>query len=313
MILIISHPDDIHATEVMRHLGDMGQEAKMLDLAEFPMNLSLSISYDHKAMPSATVRNKTDLFVDLAKVKSTWWRRPQAYSLPQMKDNEAFTFTYNEWDEAISGLWQLVPGIWINEPNRDIRASRKAFQLGEATAVGLRIPRTLITSDPIQARRFIGELGVERTVYKSFSATEHTWRETRVLRKNELDLLDHLRLAPVIFQEYIPAEVDLRITVVGSQIFAAAIHSQEGDYKADFRMDMGRSRITPAVLPREIERLLLALMERLGLVYGAIDVRRTPDGEYVFLEVNTAGQWLFIEEKTKQPIARTLAETLARV
>lgn len=312
MILVISHSHDIHATEVLRHLGEMGEEAKLLDLARFPEELSLSISYDAPQDPRAEVRNGAGLHVDLTRVKSTWWRRPMPYGVPEMQDSEIHAFTYNEWEEAIAGLWQLVPGVWINEPNSDIRAARKVFQLREAAATGLTIPRTLVTSDPKRARQFVKELGVERTVYKVFSATEHTWRETRVLREAELDLLDHLRLAPVIFQEYIPAEVDLRITIVGSQVFPAAIFSQEGPYKADFRMDMNESRIEPAKLPKEIKQSLLHLMKRLGLVYGAVDMRRTPTGEYVFLEVNTAGQWLFVEQATGQLIAKTLAKTLAR-
>jgi glutathione synthase/RimK-type ligase-like ATP-grasp enzyme len=51
-------------------------------------------------------------------------------------------------------------------------------------------------------------------------------------------------------------------------------------------------------------------MHRLGLVYGAIDVRLTPEGRYVFLEVNPAGQWLFIEHATGQPISAELASRL---
>jgi glutathione synthase/RimK-type ligase-like ATP-grasp enzyme len=114
----------------------------------------------------------------------------------------------------------------------------------------------------------------------------------------------------VIFQEYIPAGVDLRVTIVGSQVFCGAIHSQAGGYKADFRMEMDTSRIEPSSLPENVERCLLGLMKRLGLVYGAVDLRRTPSGEHVFLEVNTAGQWLFVEQATGQPIAQALAEAL---
>ena len=51
-------------------------------------------------------------------------------------------------------------------------------------------------------------------------------------------------------------------------------------------------------------------MHRLGLVYGAIDMRRTPDGRYVFLEINPAGQWLFVEHFSGQPITSTLARLL---
>jgi glutathione synthase/RimK-type ligase-like ATP-grasp enzyme len=77
-------------------------------------------------------------------------------------------------------------------------------------------------------------------------------------------------------------------------------------------MDIGRARMEAVDLPEAVRGQLFALMDSLGLVYGAIDLRLKPDGTYVFLEVNPAGQFLFIEAVTGQPIARTLAETLVR-
>jgi biotin carboxylase len=47
-------------------------------------------------------------------------------------------------------------------------------------------------------------------------------------------------------------------------------------------------------------------------VYGAIDMRRTPDGEYYFLEVNPAGQWHFVEHRTGLQITKAMAGLLAR-
>jgi hypothetical protein len=41
------------------------------------------------------------------------------------------------------------------------------------------------------------------------------------------------------------------------------------------------------------------------------DLRLTPDGRYVFLEINPAGQFLWIEQMTGQKIAATLATHLA--
>ena len=52
-------------------------------------------------------------------------------------------------------------------------------------------------------------------------------------------------------------------------------------------------------------------MRRLGLIYGAIDLRLTADGRYVFLEINPAGQFLYVEQQTGQPIAAALAARLA--
>ena len=47
-------------------------------------------------------------------------------------------------------------------------------------------------------------------------------------------------------------------------------------------------------------------MRALGLVDGASDFRRTPEGDYVFLKVNPAGEWRFVEERTGQPITRAV-------
>jgi glutathione synthase/RimK-type ligase-like ATP-grasp enzyme len=127
-----------------------------------------------------------------------------------------------------------------------------------------------------------------------------------------LALIDNVQYAPVIFQEYIEARYDLRITVVGDSIFPAAIYSQETAYKVDFRMDIANARIEAVRLPPAVEAQLQALMARLGLVYGAIDMRLTPDERYVFLEINPAGQWLFIEQRSMQPITACLATTLAK-
>jgi len=57
--------------------------------------------------------------------------------------------------------------------------------------------------------------------------------------------------------------------------------------------------------------MLRVLMRRLGLVYGAIDLRLTEDGRYVFLEINPAGQFLYVEQQTGQPITAALAACLA--
>ena len=124
-------------------------------------------------------------------------------------------------------------------------------------------------------------------------------------------LLDTVRLAPVIFQEYVADAVNIRATVVGEQIFATAITVGPNGYAADYRMDMDGASWEPTTLPDSIQATLAALMRRLGLVYGAVDLLRTRGGEHVFLEVNPAGEWLFVEERTGQPITVAMARLLA--
>ena len=220
-------------------------------------------------------------------------------------------FAINECQEAFYGLWLgLDDVLWINHPTRTEDAALKPYHLKMAQKVGLEIPRTLITNNPEDARQFVEEHGINKTVYKAFSATEQNWRETRTLRSEEVSLLDNLRFAPVIFQEYIPAQCDLRVTIVGDDIFAAAIYSQHTAYKIDYRMEISSATIEPYGIPSSTAEGLKNLMNKLDLIYGAVDMRLTPDGRFVFLEINPAGQWRFIEKYTKQPITNTFAELL---
>jgi glutathione synthase/RimK-type ligase-like ATP-grasp enzyme len=280
-------------------------------VSDFPAKATLTVAYDDPCRPHLEVQRDGEPALDLREVKAAWWRRPQAADASAVTDVAARQFATNEWNEAIHGLWQLLPARWMNPPALDEIASRKAYQLRVAAELGLTVPRTLMTSNPDRARAFVDVHGLGSTIFKTFSATHHVWRETRLVREQELEILDSLRLAPAIFQEYVPAGVDLRVTVVGDRIFPAAIYSEGTDYPIDFRMALGQARTEATELPAALNDRLLAFMRRLGLIYGAIDLRRTPDGTYVFFEVNTAGEFLFIEERTGQPITRAVADWLA--
>jgi glutathione synthase/RimK-type ligase-like ATP-grasp enzyme len=311
MIVVISHRDDPHATRVLDLLRGERQPALLLDLAELPERATLTMEYqDGQVTRLAYLREGVEF--DLRQAVSVWWRRPQQPDLSSIRNGDTLAFTQNEWQEAVNGLWQLLQVPWMNPPARDEVAGRKAYQLSLAAQFGLTIPQTVITSDPEVARAFVREHGVGKTVFKTFSCTHAIWRETRLVGKTEFDLLENVRLAPVIFQEYVPGDADVRITMVGKTVFAAAIYSNATDYPVDFRMSLGQARTEPLDLPAALVQRLQAFMRHLGLVYGAIDMRRTPEGKYVFLEVNTAGEFLFIEERTGQPIGRAVADWLAR-
>jgi glutathione synthase/RimK-type ligase-like ATP-grasp enzyme len=198
----------------------------------------------------------------------------------------------------------------MNQPVRNEVASRKAVQLALAAQLGMRVPRTLMTSDAVRARAFVEREGIGNVVYKTFAATHQVWRETRLFRRDDFDMLDSLRYAPVIFQEYVPAVADLRVTVVGAELFAMSIDARGTSYEVDFRVDMARAKADVAVLPDPIVKRLRRMMDRLGLAYGAIDLRHTDGGDYVFLEINPAGEFLFAEHGAGLPITDAVSRWL---
>jgi hypothetical protein len=308
MILIISHPQDLHCRAVVQVLQSRGVTPALLDLSRFPTLTAVELAYGNGNTMRLRDREWGD--VDLAEVESVWWRRPQPFGVPSEVTDPVFrAFAMSEAREAFGGLWGLLDAAWVNDPQRDDLAHRKAYQLRVAEGVGLSVPDTLITNNPERAREFISRRGQEGTIFKAFSGTPQAWRETRLIGEKELAQLDLVRVAPVIFQQYIRG-VDLRVTVVGKQIFPAEINIDRGDYPVDFRMNYDRMRVQTTSLPAEVEQGIRLLMEKLGLVYGAIDFRRTESGEHVFLEINPAGQWLFIEQHTRQPITDAMADAL---
>ena len=308
MILVVAHEEDDHAMAVMAELSAASHPVELLDTAQFPRSGAVIERFDggERSFAFATQGRH----VSLDDCGAAWWRRPQPFTLHDGLSMQATAFVYGECHEAMAGLWPSIPAQWVNSPQLDSAAHHKPYQLTVAAEVGLTIPRTLITNDPDAARELIREVGLERTVYKTFLATEQCWRETRIMRPSDLEHMDALRMAPVIFQEYVAADADLRVTIIGPHLFATAIRAAPGGYEVDYRMDMPGASFQEAALPEPVAARLRDLMQRLGLVYGAIDLRRTPEGEYVFLEVNPAGEWRFVEERTGQPMTRAMATVL---
>lgn len=306
MILVVSYPGDDHTERVVARLEAAGREVVTVDLADFPRT-SLALGYGGPGTGTAWRAGAHDL----RGARAGWWRRVRPF-VPDdaVGDPEHRAFVVSETGQAVLGLLDALPCTWVNPPGRDEAAHRKTLQWAVAAEVGLELPRTLVTNDPAEARAFVGELGLDRVVFKAFLASSEAWRETRLVRAAELAQLDAVRYAPVIFQELVHGP-DLRVTVVGDEVLAAEIDATASSYPVDMRMVVGESTVRAVELPDGVVAALRALLDRLGLRYGAVDLRRTPEGRYVFFEVNPAGQWLFVEERTGLPITDRVAALLA--
>ncbi|MFF4287545.1 MvdC/MvdD family ATP grasp protein [Streptomyces sp. NPDC001739] len=311
MILVISYDED-HTLDVISRLEAAGREVARFDLADFPAHGVINFDSSDGNQPDCTLTTPTG-HASLAGCRVAWWRRMRPFSVdPTLRTARDQGFAASETSQALHGMFHALNCTWINPPSLDAVAHHKPYQWETARRVGLALPRTLVTNQPERARRFIQDVGVGRTVFKCFLAQAEAWRETRLVRREDLAQLDAVRYAPVIFQEFVPG-ADLRVTVVGERVFAAEIDASATSYPVDMRTVVNEARVRPVTLPPALTDTLLRFMSRLGLVYGAIDLRRRPDGQYVFFEVNPAGQWLFVEHRAGLPISEELAALLARL
>jgi glutathione synthase/RimK-type ligase-like ATP-grasp enzyme len=106
-----------------------------------------------------------------------------------------------------------------------------------AKEVGLRIPDTIVTSDGREAREFLERMN-GRAVFKVLDGVRQRLTETRRFRREYTRSLDALRYAPVIFQELIEAELDIRVTIVDEAVFPVSIRPQGRRARLDWRLDL---------------------------------------------------------------------------
>ncbi|MGQ0776334.1 MAG: hypothetical protein ACT4NY_18225 [Pseudonocardiales bacterium] len=113
-------------------------------------------------------------------------------------------------------------------------------------------------------------------------------------------------------QRWASKQAEARVIVIGQHVFAVAIRAGSAAAFVDWRADYGALSYERIPLPAEVERGIRAVMDELGLVYGAFDFVITPTEQWVFLEVNPGGQFGFLEDEIDVPLTATLADLLAR-
>lgn len=306
MILIVAPTNDLHARCVAQHLTAANHSFHFVDSSRAAF---VGGSQFRAGPPSGTsVRWLTEsgVSLDLSEIRTVWYRRRYLPERIQNLSREDAAFVRQEWLEYFAGLFASVDARFVNDPSRHEEAV-KPLQLKIASLVGLRVPHTLITNDPQAAREFV-EQNNGKVVHKTLSPGRHRWLGTQPWRDDAGALLGSLLKAPTIFQQMVTDCRELRLTVVGQEIWAAEFKPPDGMIDGRLALDVDYQS---HVLPEVIRTAIFELMRRLGLVFGTIDMKLTNEGEYVFLELNPQGQFLYIEMLADLPISRSMASLLA--
>ena len=295
-----------------------GGRAIRFDTDRYPTEVRLSAYHGRDGDERLTLANDEGEF-DLREVTAVWHRRLNfGAQIPTTLDGQLRRASLGETRAAAQGTLASLKAFRVDAVQHIRHAENKQLQLQAARELGLETPRTLTTNDPSAVRAFAGscEGGMVTKMLSSFAVYEGG-REmvvfTNRVRPEDLTDLSGLRLCPMTFQEMIPKALELRVTVVGDRVMAASIDSQSSERAAhDWRRD-GRRMIQdwrPYELPREVEEKILRLMDYFALNYGAIDIIVTPDGRHVFLEVNPAGEFFWLERYAGLPVSDALADIL---
>ncbi|MFJ7907488.1 hypothetical protein [Kitasatospora sp. NPDC096204] len=229
---------------------------------------------------------------------SVLWRKPTKAT--SLEGEEAWAA--DETTVAVLGTLRAAgAGRWMNEPMAVHYHRTRLPQLTLAADLSMDIPDTLTTTNPEEAAAFIA---AGRTVVKAMTQTYVDFAPAWEITPS--DPLIGMQPVPHTFQRLIDKKADLRVTVVGDQVFAARITSD----LLDWRADPEAASYELVELDDVTNRQLHDYMAAASLSFGAFDLVEDMDGRPWFLECNSNGEWGFIEESTGAPISGAIAEWL---
>lgn len=302
--LIVSFPADIHAICAQWGLRSRGIACDLLSYADFPA--CTVATYDPQA---GAMRLGGPQIQDAAGGYSVVWNRrtffgpPPAFvhsaDWPQVeRDRRAFV-------EAFSCVG-APDAAWINDQAARRRINSKSLQLRLAVQLGLEIPDTIVSNDPAAIQAFVARTG--DCIVKPLvpMAWEREGRQVSMLTTPvtaaELTHEPSLRGCTMIYQAKVEKAAEYRVMVFGSDVVCVEIDSQriegaEIDWRA---VPSPRLLLREVECPADLRAKLLAFMRGANLLFGAFDLARTPDGRFVFFEINEQGQFLWVEETAPQ-------------
>ncbi|RBL89292.1 grasp-with-spasm system ATP-grasp peptide maturase [Chitinophaga flava] len=326
MVLIISkdmEPSTDKVIDWLYYLGIPFRRINGVDLLSPDLPASLTISQE-----KLDVHFMGDVKADLSEITAVWYRRDATWHVLEAPiaaiRNEAYyndivLHLNNETSIAKKALYSFLNIEKKVLGNFGKSTLNKIEILALAKGVGLDVPATLITRSKADVRNFIDSHGPV--------ITKALWESPGILiQKEQLESYTSYteEITPEImeaipetfyyslFQEKLEKELDLRIFYLDGTCYAMAIFSQlNNQTKVDFRK-YANNRNVPYHLPETVTQHITQLMQLLQLNTGSVDIVKTKDGRYAFLEINPVGQYDMTSVPCNYQLDKKIAQFLSQ-
>ena len=244
----------------------------------------------------------------LARITGVYTRLMDFRVLPELKDvpesSELFRHCAALHD-TLTRWCEISPARIVNRMAPMGSNSSKPYQAQLIQAYGFEAPETLITNDPGPVLEFRERH--KRIIYKSTSGIRSI---VQMFGDGDVPRLSELKWCPTQFQQYVEG-VDVRVHVVGTQVFATRIESAATDYRYASTQVGQAADLAATELSDDVADKCIRLAAGLGLAFAGIDLKFAPDGRVFCFEVNPSPGYSYFEANTGQPIARAVARYLA--
>lgn len=269
-----------------------------------------------------TIKNKYD--ISSAEISSVWHRRDATYFFPQnfLSDLRIENF-YADMLDNLSGEYSTGKKAFYAclEFNKKRLGNFRKSTLNKIDTLiiakknGIDIPATIITNSKADLKSFIKKHGsvITKPIKQSFGfknrktdPVENYVNFTEEVTAEDLEKVPE-KFFYSLFQENLNKEIEIRTFFLDGECYSMAIFSQLDDQtKVDFRK-YNNNRNVPYRLSGALEEKIVKMMNELELNTGSLDIVKTKDGRFVFLEVNPVGQY----EMTSVPCNYNLDEKIA--
>ncbi|HDC4378453.1 TPA: hypothetical protein O8L29_002622 [Enterobacter hormaechei] len=306
-VLILSSMYDFSTDLVVQRLENNGDNFIRLNKEQLS-------DYEIFLDPINTILRVKGEYVDVetSNVKSVWFRQPVFLrNTPGRSIDINEQLSLSQWNAFLRGLMVFDKAYWMNWPQATYAAESKPYQLMTAKKIGFSVPQTIISNslgfEKLPSTKFIIK-SMDTVLLKENDDCYFTYTS----KANPADFtLDKTKQAPITFQEYIEDKLDIRVTIVGSKVYAVAIKSNGNAISDDWRtLKKEDLEYIDIELPVRIKKLCIEYVKLLGLNYGAIDFIKTKD-EYIFIEINPTGEWGWLSNDKREidyDIAKKLSE-----
>lgn len=321
-ILILSEKLDFHGVAVRWGLHQLGENVDCWERNLFPREQTLSFKICNDSSADLNI-DQSESTCRPSSYKTIWNRRGHRANVSDSLNKADKFVAFNEARMTLTGMLEILEAqnsraLLVNRGRLVHPANAKSFQLLTAKRTGFKIPNTVISNNPDDVREFYKQhpQGIIAKMHFPFSwrdkdAKLHALWTTSV---NE-DLLTHdnaISSSPMIYQERLDIEEELRVIVIGQTTIAM---SQKRSGHEDQDLADSRVETNPAYVfdvPEELSLLCINFTRSMQLTYSALDIAITKNGEYVFLESNESGQFLYLEESVPElPILDIFCRFLA--
>lgn len=280
--------------------------SKYTEIDFFRMNMDMFSSYEISVSSEGFSISNQFREVSNDNCKSIYFRKPAQEDLAGVYEEKYHQFSYRESYSLIEGIVEFFPGKCLSKPSIMRRSGNKAFQALTASEVGFRMPELSITNS-IDS---VGKVSTHKSIVKPLSVgtisdkSHKEYVQTNLYdEKFDTSLLKH---TPAYFQHYVKKDYEVRVTFVGKKSFSVRIDSED---LVDWRKLGNKVFYSTYEIPEVIYGNCLSYLEKTKMEFGCFDFIIRED-EWYFLEMNSNGQWAWLEFETGLPISKAIVDHL---